>query len=147
MVELLRGEALALLASVQVGRVAFSHQALPAIRPVNHLVGEHGDIIIRTHTGAALLSRALLSEVVAYEADQFDPEIRTGWSVVVTGTATRVCDPMELAHYQAMLTPWVDSEADQLVRIRSDIVTGYRLRRSSSQQADDPPDGHRSLPA
>jgi len=81
MVELGRDEALKLLAEAPLGRVVFSHQALPAIRPVNHLVEPNGDIVIRTHTGAALLGRAARSEVVAYEADDLDPATRTGWSV------------------------------------------------------------------
>jgi hypothetical protein len=44
--ELDRGEAMRLLASVY-GRVVFTQNALPAIRPMNHLVDE-GRVIIRT---------------------------------------------------------------------------------------------------
>ncbi|MEU0437483.1 pyridoxamine 5'-phosphate oxidase family protein [Streptomyces sp. NPDC006290] len=127
MVELGRAAALKLLAEAPLGRVVFSHQALPAIRPVNHLVALNGDIVIRTHMGAALLGRAARSEVVAYEADDLDPATRTGWSVVVTGTASPISDPAELARYLTVLTPWVDTEMEQVVRIRADIVTGYRL--------------------
>jgi nitroimidazol reductase NimA-like FMN-containing flavoprotein (pyridoxamine 5'-phosphate oxidase superfamily) len=126
MVELSRSEALKLLGTVQLGRVAFTEQALPAIRPVNHLVDE-GDIIVRTHGGSALLGRALLSEVVAYEADEIDAATRTGWSVVVTGTATRVVEPGALARYQSLLMPWIDAEMGQVVRIQPEIVSGYRL--------------------
>jgi len=126
MVELSRDEALNLLGTVQLGRVAFTDQALPAIRPVNHLV-DKGDIIVRTHGGSALLGRALASEVVAYEADEIDAATRTGWSVVVTGTATRIVDPGALARYQSLLMPWVDNEMGQVVRIRPEIVNGYRL--------------------
>ncbi|MFD8141548.1 pyridoxamine 5'-phosphate oxidase family protein [Streptomyces sp. NPDC059708] len=36
--ELDRAEALRLLATVSLGRVVFTHRALPAVRPVNHLV-------------------------------------------------------------------------------------------------------------
>ncbi|WP_323183368.1 pyridoxamine 5'-phosphate oxidase family protein [Streptomyces sp. NBC_00038] len=104
MVELDRDEALKLLAEAPLGRVVFSHQALPTIRPVNHLVEANGDIVIHTHPGAALL--AAQSEVVAYEADDLAPATRTGWSVVVSGTASQVSDPAELARYQAALTPW-----------------------------------------
>jgi hypothetical protein len=57
MVELSRDEALTLLGSVQLGRVAFTDQALPAIRPVNRFV-DTGDIIVRTRGGSALLGRA-----------------------------------------------------------------------------------------
>ena len=127
MVDLGRDEALKLLAEAPLGRVVFSHQALPAIRPVNHLVEPNGDVIIRTHTGAALLGRVARSEVVAYEADDLDPATRTGWSVVVTGAASPVTDPGELARYRTQLTAWVDTEMEHVVRIRADIVTGYRL--------------------
>ncbi|GAA3773140.1 pyridoxamine 5'-phosphate oxidase family protein [Streptomyces coacervatus] len=130
MVELSRDEALRLLGTVQLGRVAFTDQALPAIRPVNHLLHD-GDIIVRTHGGSALLGRALQSEVVAYEADEIDAATRTGWSVVVTGTATRVMDPGALARYRGLLMPWVDPEMGQVVRIRAEIVSGYRLVRGA----------------
>ncbi|WP_405654252.1 pyridoxamine 5'-phosphate oxidase family protein [Streptomyces sp. NBC_00019] len=129
MFEVSRDEALRLLGTVQLGRIAFTEQALPAIRPVNHVLAE-GDIIVRTHGGSALLRRALLSEVVAYEADEIDPVTRTGWSVVVTGTATRVTGAAELARYQGLLMPWIDAEMEQVVRIRPEIVSGYRLARN-----------------
>ena len=128
LVELSRYEALKLLGSAPLGRVAFTDQALPTIRPVNHVMD--GDaIVIRTHSGSALLKRTLDTEVVAYEADLLDPADRTGWSVVVTGIATRVSDPADLARYQAMLVPWVDAEMGHVVRIQPDIVSGYRLER------------------
>lgn len=68
MTELGREGSMALLASVPLGRVGLSKQALPTIRPVNHLVDrEH--IIIRTHR-LTLLRNPSLAEVVVYEADQ-----------------------------------------------------------------------------
>ncbi|KIE23377.1 hypothetical protein LK08_30555 [Streptomyces sp. MUSC 125] len=124
-----REEALKLLGTVPWGRLAFSHQALPAIRPAHHLVDD-GDIVIRMHEGAALLGRVVRSEVVAYQADEIDPGARTGWNVVVTGTATEVLDAVELARYQGLLTPWIRSKTGQVVRIRPEIVDGYRLVRA-----------------
>jgi hypothetical protein len=44
---------MALLASVQIGRLVFTHQALPAIRPVNHLI-EEGKIVIGLTPGSAI---------------------------------------------------------------------------------------------
>ncbi|MFF4508246.1 pyridoxamine 5'-phosphate oxidase family protein [Streptomyces sp. NPDC001401] len=64
---------------------------------------------------------------MAYEADDLDPATRTGWSVVVTSAAGPVSDLAELARYLTQLTPWVDTEMQHVVRIRADIVTGYRL--------------------
>ncbi|WP_323183214.1 MULTISPECIES: pyridoxamine 5'-phosphate oxidase family protein [Streptomyces] len=63
-----RDEALKPLTQAPPGRMVFCHQALPAIRPVNHLAEEGGDTVIRIHTGATLLGHAELPEVVAHAA-------------------------------------------------------------------------------
>ncbi|HEY8473757.1 MAG TPA: pyridoxamine 5'-phosphate oxidase family protein [Natronosporangium sp.] len=124
--ELSREESLRLLGSVAFGRVVFTDRALPAIRPVNHLVD--GDrVIIRSHTGAALLAAAERGVVVAYEADMIDPEQRVGWTVVVTGVARPVRDPARIADYQHRLQPWVDRPMDQVIAISADLVTGFAL--------------------
>jgi pyridoxamine 5'-phosphate oxidase-like protein len=129
MVELDRDEAMGLLASVSLGRVVFTRNALPTIRPVNHLL-DRGEIVIRTHEGAALTKRAGAGGVVvAYEAEAIDPRTHLGWSVVVTGYARLVTDPDDLARYQTVLEPWVDRAMDYAVRIRPDMVTGQRMTR------------------
>ncbi|MFJ9895363.1 pyridoxamine 5'-phosphate oxidase family protein [Streptomyces sp. NPDC091280] len=126
MTELPPGEAVELLASVPLGRIGLSHRALPVIRPVNHLVdGAH--IVIRAHAGSALLRDPLVPEVVVFEADHIDLQLRTGWSVMVTGRASQVTDPLEVARYQRLLVPWSDMDMDQVVRISMEIVTGYRI--------------------
>jgi hypothetical protein len=121
-------EAMRVLASVDYGRVVFTHAALPAIRPVNHLVDE-GRIIIRTRLTSAI-SAALRSAdegvVVAYEADSFDPRTRTGWSVVVTGRAYTLTDPNEVSRYEQLLHPWVN-RADTVVAIEPGIISGLRI--------------------
>jgi hypothetical protein len=48
--ELTRAQAMRLLASVPLGRIVFTHHALPAIRPVNHVI-DGDDIIIRIQGG------------------------------------------------------------------------------------------------
>lgn len=55
-VELDRDEAMRLLASVDHGRVVFTRAALPAIRPVNHLVVD-GRVIVRTRLTAKVSER------------------------------------------------------------------------------------------
>lgn len=125
--DLTRDEALRRLASVPIGRVVFTDRALPAIRPVNHLV-DGGDVIIRSHLGAALLRAAESGVVVAFEADCIDPEQRLGWSVIVTGIARRVTDPEESRRFQGLLKPWIQRpEMPFVVRIHADLVTGYEL--------------------
>ncbi|MFF1907558.1 pyridoxamine 5'-phosphate oxidase family protein [Kitasatospora sp. NPDC058218] len=125
-----RAEALRLLGSAPFGRIVFTVRALPAVRPVNHLLVDD-TVVIRTHDadalGAATLGAGGAGVVVAYEADAIDPQTRLGWSVVVTGYARPVTDPVRLARYRALLTPWVDAATDHTVAIQPDLVTGYRL--------------------
>ncbi|KUN88505.1 pyridoxamine 5'-phosphate oxidase [Streptomyces bungoensis] len=129
-VELDSDEALRLLGSVSLGRIVFTRHALPTVRPVNHVLDD-GEIVIRTHEGAALTARAGQADgqgvVVAYEADCIDPDTHLGWSVVVTGYARLVTDAGELARYEKLLSPWVNRTMDYAVRIRPDLVTGVRL--------------------
>ncbi|HTR93880.1 MAG TPA: pyridoxamine 5'-phosphate oxidase family protein [Trebonia sp.] len=141
-IELTTGECWQLLASVPIGRVVFTHRAMPAIRPVNHLV-EGRTIIIRTHLGAAIASRAAApsgtgagydsgrdgeqGSVVCYEADQIDPARHTGWSVIVTGLARLVTDPGAIARYADTLEPWMAGDMNQVVAIEPRLVSGIRL--------------------
>lgn len=124
-----RDESMRLLASVEFGRVVFTLNALPAVRPVNHLVDDD-HIIIRTRLGAAVATTVRSTQpsavVVAYEADDFDPTQRTGWSVVVTGRAQTVTDKHQVARYERLLHPWVN-HADTVLAIQPDVVTGFRI--------------------
>ncbi|MGW4561143.1 pyridoxamine 5'-phosphate oxidase family protein [Streptomyces sp. NPDC004561] len=131
-------EALRLLGSVSMGRIVFTRQALPTVRPVNHVL-DGGDIVIRTHEGPALTSHAEeavdADVVVAYEADAIDPDTHLGWSVVVTGYAHVVNDPTEMARIQTLLEPWAPVEdMDQAVRIRPELVTGILLVEAHDQR-------------
>lgn len=119
-------ECMTRLASVPFGRVVFTQRALPAIRPVNHLVDD-GHVIIRTNLGAAISSAAGLGAVVAFEADAIDPGTQTGWSVVVTGVAQVVTEPQALARYLDLLRPWVTGQRTCVIRIPAELVTGYEL--------------------
>ena len=116
------------IASVDYGRVVFTLNALPAIRPVNHLVDE-GRIIIRTRLTTAISTVVTFADsgvVVAYEADDFDSQTQSGWSVVATGWAHRVNDPGQVSRYERLLHPWVN-HADTVLAIEPDFVTGLRI--------------------
>ncbi|MFB6615610.1 pyridoxamine 5'-phosphate oxidase family protein [Streptomyces sp. NPDC085524] len=128
--ELDRDEALRLLGTVSLGRIVFTRHALPAVRPVHHLV-EGEDVIIRMHDGGALAALVAPADdhavVVAYEADAIDPETHLGWSVVVTGYASAVADSGDVNRYETLLRPWTGHRMTSALRIRSDLVTGFRL--------------------
>ncbi len=136
--ELERAEALRLVATVSLGRIVFTQHALPAVRPVNHLV-EDGDIIVRIHDDGALASLVapvgVPGVVVAYEADAIDPDTHLGWSVVVTGYASPVADAGEADRYAELLRPWVARPMAGALRIRPDLVTGFRLEAVGTQPA------------
>jgi nitroimidazol reductase NimA-like FMN-containing flavoprotein (pyridoxamine 5'-phosphate oxidase superfamily) len=122
-----RQQCLALLETVQVGRLVFTEDALPAVQPVNfRLSGD--DVVIRV-AGGAKLTAAARNFVVAFQADELDPDLRTGWSVTVVGHAQRITDVDELVQGAGTFgQPWVDGRRDHFVRIRTEKVTGRRLR-------------------
>jgi hypothetical protein len=121
-------ECLELLGSVSLGRVVYTEKALPAIRPVNHVL-DGGAVMIRSHLGGGLANAVGSGRgtVVAYEADTIDPDTHLGWSVVVTGVARLVVDSREVARYERLLRPWVDIPMDCVIRIEPSLVTGYRV--------------------
>jgi nitroimidazol reductase NimA-like FMN-containing flavoprotein (pyridoxamine 5'-phosphate oxidase superfamily) len=127
LVQLTRSRAVELLGSVRVGRLAFSHEGLPAIRPVNHLV-EGESVLVRATPGAAFtLASGGYGIEVAYEADAIDEESRLGWSVIVRGTARLLDDQTAAERYRTRLRPWISGAADDVITISADVVTGYRL--------------------
>ena len=127
-VGLAESECWRLLGSVSLGRVVFTQHALPAIRPVNHLVDDQV-VIIRSHLGAAMVGRAARGEgtVVCYQADDIDAVRHTGWSVVATGIARLLRDPAVIAQYQQLLEPWAAGRMDYVIAVEPQVITGLRL--------------------
>jgi nitroimidazol reductase NimA-like FMN-containing flavoprotein (pyridoxamine 5'-phosphate oxidase superfamily) len=125
-------ECRALLPTVPLGRIVFTHGALPAVQPVNFVVvGD--DVIIRTSAGSKLAAAAR-NAVVAFEVDDFDAERRGGWSVVIVGHARRVSDATDVAALTDLpLRPWAPGRRDDFIRITPEIVTGRRIPSSAAQ--------------
>lgn len=125
--ELSRAACLELMRTVRFGRLFFIHNALPAVRPVNHLVD--GDAIIIRATIGAAITREVGSQglVVAYETDALDSARQLGWSVVVVGTARLVTDRNATERYRSMIEPWVAGPAEEVISISTEMMHGYRL--------------------
>jgi nitroimidazol reductase NimA-like FMN-containing flavoprotein (pyridoxamine 5'-phosphate oxidase superfamily) len=130
-----RADCLGLLASVPLGRVVFTDRALPAIQPVNFVLdGE--DVIIRAATGSKL-ALAMRDTVVAFEADDFDPATRTGWSVTLIGHARPVEDPDEVTRLMRLrLQPWTPGPNDRFIRVSGSDLAGRRIHQSSAEPGD-----------
>ena len=125
--ELTPAECWDLLRGTSLGRVVFTMHAMPAIRPVNHLI-DGRTIVIRSHLGSAITGHASRDgAVVCYEADDIDPERHTGWSVIATGIARLVTDPGAVSRYQRSLEPWVARPMDQVIAITPETITGIQL--------------------
>ena len=121
-----REQCLGLLRTVSVGRLVFTEDALPAVQPVNFRL-HRGDPVIRV-AGGAKLAAATGNTVVAFEADDLEPDLRSGWSVTVVGHADLITDVAELVELSGtFLRPWVDGRRDHFIRIRTEKVTGRRL--------------------
>jgi len=124
-----REECLRLLRTQSVGRIGITVKALPVVLPINFgLLGE--SIVFRTSQGTKLDS-ATNKTVVAFEVDDYEPDGRSGWSVLVVGSASKmpvdeVNDAEELA-----IEAWpLDGRASQFVRIEGSQITGRRFDRS-----------------
>jgi len=108
--------------------VVYTRQALPAVLPVNFCLDTDDSVLLRTSSDSELV-RAIDGVVVAFEADEFDAETRSGWSVVVTGRATVVTDAAERERLsQVGPTSWMPLRNAVFVRIESEMVTGRDLR-------------------
>ncbi|GAA1835098.1 pyridoxamine 5'-phosphate oxidase family protein [Actinomadura chokoriensis] len=119
-------ECRALLARAGIGRIVFTHQALPAVQPVNFLLSR-GDIVIKV-SRTSRLATAAADTVVAFEIDDYDIDAEAGWSVVAVGRARRVTDPREITMLEALpLRTWAPVERDTFIRVRPELITGRRI--------------------
>jgi nitroimidazol reductase NimA-like FMN-containing flavoprotein (pyridoxamine 5'-phosphate oxidase superfamily) len=119
-------ECRALLARARIGRIVFTHQALPAVQPVNFIFSR-GNIVIKV-SRTSRLATAAADTVVAFEIDDYDIDAETGWSVVAVGRARRVTDPREIAMLEALpLRTWAPVERDTFIRVRPELITGRRI--------------------
>jgi uncharacterized protein len=124
-------ECLRLLASVPVGRVGFCADGEVVVLPVNHVV-DGQDVVFRTAQGAKL-SAAQAQNPVAFEADGYDPEARSGWSVLVNGRAEAVYETAEIQRLGRLgLHPWATAvDRPFWIRIRPASVTGRQTSARS----------------
>jgi hypothetical protein len=92
---LTRAEAITLVETRKVGRLAYTRNALPAVMPVNYAVRNGG---IEIWAGSAFaLARGLSGTVVAFQVDDLAEAMRPGWTVTVTAMAQSVRRPGAVA--------------------------------------------------
>lgn len=120
-----RAECLQLLSTRRLGRLAYiARVGVPDIVLVNYaLDGE--DIVI--HSGAGpKLQAAERGDMVAFEVDDIDEELHTGWTAVVYGRAHRL-SAGEKSRLANVPQPWAHGPRLQLIRVSATRMTGRRL--------------------
>ncbi len=109
-----------------IGRLAVDNGGQPDIFPVNYVV-EGREVFVRTGPGTKLAA-AVLTGLVAFEIDDFDSEQRTGWSVVVHGSADEVSNLDEVLDAEDLgIEPYVEAGKTRYVRIIPTDITGRRI--------------------
>jgi uncharacterized protein len=113
-----------LLETEEVARVAWAAPGGVAVVPVNYTVAD-GALWFRTQPYTAL-GRQCGGGRVAVEVDHIDRAERSGWSVVVAGTAHLV--PAEQVPDQVMeMRVWAPGVRSLFVRVEPVDVSGRRL--------------------
>jgi hypothetical protein len=124
--QLTSDDCLRLLATVPIGRIIYTRQALPAVELTNFAL-ESGDIIIRTDRSGKLAA-ATLGAIVAFEADVVDLERRSGWSVTAIGPSRPVADPADIVRLRRMgLDSWAPGVREHFIRITPQLLNGRWL--------------------
>jgi nitroimidazol reductase NimA-like FMN-containing flavoprotein (pyridoxamine 5'-phosphate oxidase superfamily) len=122
------GDCMRLLTSVRLGRVAWAGAEGPQVLPVNHTVLD-GNIVFRTDIYSAI-AEATRDSTVAFEADELDDRMRSGWSVLVVGHSEHVLDRDEVAQlFRRMGEPWAPGSRPLVAKIVPTQVTGRRFHK------------------
>ena len=123
-----RAECLELLSHAAIGRIGVSIDALPVILPVHFAL--FGDSVLFRTVPGTKFDAAAVGAVLAFQADSYEPESPTAWSVLLQGIASEVTHPEEAAVAGSVpLTPWaVTDQPGRFMRLEVARVSGRRFR-------------------
>jgi uncharacterized protein len=125
LIELSADEYQALLESRRIGRLGLLDADGPLILPVNYCM-DGPSVVFRTDAGTKL-DAASNGAPVAFEVDGIDPAQRTGWSILIRGSAATVTEPVDLSRLKQLpLIPWAPGKKPHYVRI-SGMLSGRRI--------------------
>ncbi len=118
----------ALLASRDIGRIAFPVGGDVEIFPVNYATD---GIIVVFRTGPGSKLEHARGSRVTFEVDSWDPEAKLGWSVVIKGVAKEVTsgsDPFSDRLRDAKVTPLPPGTHDHWMAVYPTDVSGRRFQ-------------------
>jgi uncharacterized protein len=110
-----------------VGRVAWNAPDGPQLLPVNYAY-YNKTIVFRTMS-EGVMSQLVRRTNVAFEIDGVDEETRTGWSVVVRGTAERVSQEYDLVELWTKTgpVPWAAGLRTLHIAITPRTISGREV--------------------
>ena len=123
-------QCLELLQSRELGRIAFAVGDQTEIFPMNYAT-DGAIVVFRTAPGTKL-DNAMAGRV-AFEVDDWDPETKVGWSVVLKGVAQEVTagiDPFASALRTLKVSPSAPGEHEHWIGVYPSEITGGRFRRT-----------------
>jgi len=119
-----------LLEGAEIARVAWQGEGRIELLPVNYTVAD-GSLWFRTESDSAL-ALGTAGRPVVIEVDQVDVATRTGWSVVVRGTA-QTLDVLDVPDMLVDMRVWPTGDRSLFVRVEPEEVTGRRLWISDTE--------------
>jgi uncharacterized protein len=125
LVELKPVECFELLARQQVGRIVYFDALGPVALPVNFVVHAK-TVLVRTSPHGSLASHLRETPRCAFEVDDVNLALQSGWSVLVRGSAAWVRHP-DTAACVEWPRPWPAGSRPLLIRITPVEVSGRRL--------------------
>ena len=112
-----------LLASQELGRLAYRLVDEVHLVPINYVVDDH-TLLFRTGSGNKLLAAALHTDV-AFEIDWHNDT--SAWSVVVRGNLRRLGESEHHRLDSLPRQPWVPTLKYDVVELTPGVVTGRRF--------------------
>lgn len=110
----------------KLGRVAFIADGRPMVLPVNYRAD--ADSVVFCTAEGSKLSHLSGGAPAAFEIDTGRSATRSGWSVVVQGTAEEVTDEDELYELRhGPLKSWATDVSEHWVRISIEEISGRRI--------------------
>ena len=128
-----------LLATQELGRIGVNAEHYPLIFPVNFAL-DGTTVVLRTSPGTIL--RAASHANVTFEVDEIDRRTRSGWSVLVRGSAEEVDEQHRTELIARTLAtgvqPWAPGDRGNWLRLIAHDISGRRIVPGELPPAVDP---------